>query len=97
MRDIKTFEKEDNHYKSIKVGNSWKKDYIEDESNGDKNKNLSVKEYLIKIKPYLEDIITNLQKPGTWKFQLKPAINFISYKDNGEEQVMHMGVIIMNL
>ena len=56
IRDIKTFEEEDNYYKPIKVGNFWKNCYIEYESNSDKNKSLSVKEYLIKIKLYLEDI-----------------------------------------
>ena len=56
IRGIKTFEEEDNYYKPIKVGNFWKNYYIEYESNSDKNKSLSVKEYLIKIKLYLEDI-----------------------------------------
>ena len=35
--------------------------YIEYESNGDKNKSLSVKKYLDKIRPYLKDI-NNLKK-----------------------------------
>ena len=56
IRDIQTFEEEDSYYKPIKVGNFWKNYYIEYESNSDKNKSLSVKEYLIKIKLYLEDI-----------------------------------------
>ena len=43
-------------------------------------KNLSVKEYLDKIKPYLIDIIFNLQKSDTWKIQLTFAIKFISLK-----------------
>ena len=33
-----------------------------------------------KIKPYLIDIIINLQKSDTWKIQLIIAINFISLK-----------------
>ena len=36
-------------------------------SNSDKNKTLSVKEYLNKISPYLKDIINNLKKSDTWK------------------------------
>ena len=40
------FEEEDNYYKPIKVGKFWSKNYIEYETNGDRNKNLSVKEYL---------------------------------------------------
>ena len=44
--------------------------YIVYESNGDRNKTLSVKEYLNEIRPYLTDIINNLEKPDTWKIQL---------------------------
>ena len=52
---------------------------MEYESNGDKNKNLSVEEYLNKIKPYLKDIIIDLQNSSTWKIQLTTAINFIFF------------------
>ena len=38
------------------------KSYIEHESNGDRNKTLSIKEYLNKIRPYLKDIINDLKK-----------------------------------
>ena len=82
-------EQEDDYYKPIRVGNFWNNIYIEYESNGDKNKNLSVKEYLNEIKPYLSDVIINLQKSGAWNIQLTITINFISSKDADEEQVMH--------
>ena len=49
------------------MSNVWSNNYIEYESNGDKNKALSVEEYLNKIRPYLKDIINNLQKFDTWK------------------------------
>ena len=48
----------------------WSKNYIEYESNGDRNKALSVEEFLNKIRPYLKDIINNLKKSNTWKIQL---------------------------
>ena len=54
----------------------------------DKNKDLSVNEYLNEIKPYLKDIITDFQKSGTWKIQWTIAINFLSSKDLDEEQIM---------
>ena len=54
-----------------------------------KIKKLSVKEYLDKIKPYLRDIIINLQKSDSWKIQLRITINFICSKDVDEERVMH--------
>ena len=53
-----------------------------------RNKNLSVKEYLNKIKPYLKYII-DLQKFDTWESLLTIAINFISSKNANEGQVMH--------
>ena len=60
---------------------------IQHESNSNRNKTLSVEEYLDKFRPYLKDI-DNLKKPDTWKVQLAIAINFISSKDNVEEYVM---------
>ena len=54
IRDIRTFFVQADHYHNlIKVGNFWKNNYIEYESNGGRNKNLSVKEHLNEIKPYL--------------------------------------------
>ena len=64
-------------------------DYIEHESNSDRNKTLSFEEYLNKIRPYLEDIINDLKKSDTGKTQLTIANNVISSKDNDEERVMH--------
>ena len=64
--------------------------YIKYESSGDKNKNLSVKEYLDKIKSYLRDIIINLQKSDTWKIQLAISIEFISSKDVDEKRIIHL-------
>ena len=56
----------------------------------DGNKTLSVEEYLNKIRPYLKDIINNLKKSDTWKIELTVANNFISPKDdNDEEQVKY--------
>ena len=56
---------------------------------GDRDKPLSVEEYLNKIRPYLKDIINNLKKSDTWKVQLVIANNFISSIYNDGERVMH--------
>ena len=40
------------------------------------------------IKPYLRDIIINLQKSDTWKIQLTIAIKFISSKDTDNTEFM---------
>ena len=58
-------------------------------SNGDRNKNLSVEEYLNEIKPYLRDIIITLQKSGKGKIQLTIAISFIPSKGVDDERVMY--------
>ena len=50
--------------------------------------NLSLDEYLNKIKPYLRNIIIDLQNSDAWKIQLTIAIDIISSKDAEEERVM---------
>ena len=62
---------------------------MEYESNGDRNKTLSIEEYLKKIRAYLINIINNLEKSDTWKVQLAIAISFISSKDTDKEYLMH--------
>ena len=74
----------------MRVNNFWSNNYIEYKRNDDKNKILSVEEYLDKIKPYLRGIINDLKQSHTWNIQLTTTINFISSKDdNDEEHVMH--------
>ena len=63
--------------------------YIVYESNGDRNKTLSVEEYPNKIKTYLENIINDLKKSNTRKTQLTVAIKLISSRDNDKEWVMN--------
>ena len=60
------------------MSNFCNKSYIEYESNADKDRNLSLDEYLNKTEPYLRNIIIDLQYSNTWKIKLKIAINFIS-------------------
>ena len=84
-----SIKKEQNYYKPIRVSNFWSNNYTEYESNGDRNKTLSVEEYLNKIRSYVKDIISNLKKSDTGKIQLTIANNVISSIDNDEEHVMH--------
>ena len=79
IRDIRNLFQQENGYYIIRVGKKilWNKTYIKYESNQDRNKNLSVKKYLNEMKPYLRDIIINLQKSNTWKIQFAIAINFL--------------------
>ena len=62
IRDIMTlFEQQEDYYKPERVNNIWNNNYIEYESNGNKNRNLSLNKYLNKIEPYLTNIIIDLQ------------------------------------
>ena len=51
------------------MSNFYSNSYIEYESNGDSDENLSIEENSNKIEPYLKDITVDLQKFGTWKIQ----------------------------
>ena len=44
--------------------------YVEYISEGDYYKNLSPREYLDEIRPYLEDLTNNHKTSGEWKIQL---------------------------
>ena len=48
-------EEEEKYYKPVRIHNFWSKNYIECESNGSRNKMLSVEKYLNKIRSYLKD------------------------------------------
>ena len=79
LRDINNLfehEEEGNYYKAVRVTNFCSNNHIEYESNDDRNKTLSVEEYLNKIRTYLKDI-NNLKKSDTWKIKLTIANNFI--------------------
>ena len=64
LRDIKNLREheEENDYKPVRVNSFWHVNYIGYESNDDRNKKISVEEYLNKIRPYLKDIANNLKK-----------------------------------
>ena len=70
------------------VSNFQRNNYIKYESSNNKNKKLSVEEYLNKIGPYLKDI-NNLEESETLKIPPTIAINFVSCIDNDEEHVMN--------
>ena len=60
-----------NLFEPVRVNNFLSNDYIEYKSNGDKNRILSVDEYLDKVMPCLKDIVNDPKKSDTWKVQLK--------------------------
>ena len=79
----------DDYYEPIKTSNAVNSIYIEYESNSDKNKSLSIKEYLNKIRPYLTDMI---KTQGERKIELTVAIGFMSSEDSEDsnENSLHI-------
>ena len=73
---------EKDYYKPILVQSAFNGSYRKYESRGDKDKILSEKEYLSKIRPYLIDTIndhkdtTKINKSAEWKIQLCMHINY---------------------
>ena len=65
---------DEDHYKPVKIKSAFNGNYIEYDSNGDKNKYLSPKEYLNTIRPYLSDIINNYKTPKILKFHLSNKV-----------------------
>ena len=78
-----------NYYKPLRTKGAFNDDYIEYESKGDKDKNLSPENYLDIIRPFLRDMINNHRTHGEWKTQLTMQITFISSLRTGEYRIMH--------
>ena len=76
------------YYKSILVESSFKNNYKYYESRGDKDKTLSVKQYLYKIMPYLSDLINDHKairnNSNEWKIQISMSLNLGSSNNTGE-------------
>ena len=59
---------DEDYYKPIIARGAFNSSYIQYESKDDKGKNLSIKEYLNIIKPYLSDIINNHKTCGLVRY-----------------------------
>ena len=91
IRDIENLfdaDNNDDYYKPIFAKSSFKENYKYYESRGDKDKKLSVKQYLYKIMPYLSDLINENKAIennfNEWKIQINMHVNFVSSNDTGE-------------
>ena len=87
-------ENDEDYYKPILVKSSFDEGYKEYESRGDKNKTLSVEQYLKTIMPYLKELINNHKaiKNGSneWKIQLNMHIKFVSSNDTGDIRTFYV-------
>ena len=88
IRDIENLfdaDTNEDYYESILVKSSFNENYKYYESRGDKDKKLSIEQYLDVIKPYLSDLINDHKDIKTssneWKIQVNMHINFVSSND----------------
>ena len=97
IRDIQNLfddntDTDDNYYKPVLVKTSFKGVYEYYESRDDKDKKLSVKQYLCKIIPYSSDLIndhkTIRNESNEWKIEINMHVNFISSNDTGETRTV---------
>ena len=92
IRDIENLFDDDNnddndYYKPILAKSSFKENYKYYASRDDKDKKLSVKQYLYMIMPYLSDLIID-HKTNEWKIRINMHVNFISSNDKGETRTI---------
>ena len=85
----------DNYYKPVLIRSSFKNNYEYYEIRGDKDKELSIKQYLYVVMPGLADLINKSKNDRVeCKNQLNMGVNFIS--TNGKEKfVLFMCGVIM--
>ena len=84
------FSQED-YFKPILIKSYFKGNYKYYESRGDKEKRLSVRQYLSKITLHLYDLINDHRiARRVWKIQISMRVNFISFKDTGETRIIYV-------
>ena len=64
VRNLLNLSIDEDYYKPIKSNDAFNSNYIEYESKGNKDKTLSIKEYLDMIRPYLGNMINNHKTQG---------------------------------
>ena len=72
---------DEEYHKPTKTKGVFNDNCIEYESKEDKDKNLSLEDYLHIMKPYLRDMINNHKTHAEWKIQLTMKITFFSFLD----------------
>ena len=98
---------DEDYYQPIKTKSASHGNYIEYQSKGDKDENLSPKEHLDMIRSYLSDRVNDHKTPktlrvhsskenqyGEWEIQLTMSINFIFSKDSDETRNMNTEITI---
>ena len=82
MKDLFDFFIDKDYYKSMITIGAFNNNYIQYGSKGNKDKILTINEYLDMIKPYLSDIINDHKTQGEWRIHSSNTI--IKNKTQGE-------------
>ena len=91
MHDIRYLFNEitkEDYYEPVEIKSAFNGNYIEYESRGDNDDNLSLEEYLNTIRPDLRDMIDNHKAHKEWKIQLIMRIIFVSSLETNEIHTM---------
>ena len=93
LRDIENlFDNIDDsdYYKPTLVKGSFNNNYEEYEIRGDRNKNLSVKQYLYMIIPKLVELINEKKSNNEQKIQQSMGLNFMHTTDRDKKRTFHV-------
>ena len=80
----------DDYYKPILVKSSFKNSYEYYEIRGDKDKILSIKQYLYIVIPYLAELINKKNKNKEQKIQLSMGVNFMCIIDKKKSRTFYV-------
>ena len=78
------------YYKSALVKSSFNNNYEEYEIRGDRNKNLSVKQYFYMITPKLVELIDKKKNKNERKIQLSMGLNFMHTTDRDKNRTFYV-------
>ena len=78
------------YYKSALVKSSFNNNYEEYEIRGDRNKNLSVKQYFYMIIPKLVELIDKKKNKTERKIQLSMGLNFMHTTDRDKNRTFYV-------
>ena len=78
------------YYKSALVKSSFNNNYEEYEIRGDRNKNLSVKQYFYMITPKLVELIDKKKNKNEQKIQLSMGLNFMHTTDRDKNRTFYV-------
>ena len=76
-------------YKPIKISGAFSDNFVEYQSNGNRDRSISIARYLNNIREHLKKLIEDKKKSGEWKIQLIMKINYISSRNFIESRDMY--------